>query len=527
MKISRKLLVTAYGCSQILSKVNGLSSRHPDKVRDALNADDAHMDTADHTMAHPSQLRNVVRVPSPEDLQLTATENSKEWCDLINQGEQESGRKGTEDFDVESADGAATSQITESLLEVGRASRLTEQDAASMAQYRLQQLHQRVTNLSWSQKDVFGQSYVKMRANYVYEPEHCSLTVEEVRFNRCPPGGYMSEEERRQREARLRIATCKAKERGWQPWVAVHNNTMNYKERGFATFESALYPKHPDCRKVPGQKYLEEHVNFAKYRADVQPPNMPKDVCPEKMLEFHRTWKVASSTLPQYVRCQIDCEWEEADAFAAVPDGSTVVTAVRNPLSRWLSGVGEILQRIINGYCPNGPCTKEDGWIPGIAGQGTRDSVWHSTTWYKKVAPVVGGYTPDKLTQLVRDFVYDTKCNLDYYAAAHVSSQASYVVQNAGVSAELDLVLKLEEIDADLSSFFENVRGANSTGDNCTLVPSNVQACKPQAGSIPTSEDILEELQLMPELVEELCLIYAQDFVCFDYELPDACKSLF
>lgn len=44
---------------------------------------------------------------------------------------------------------------------------------------------------------------------------------------------------------------------------------------------------------------------------------------------------------------------------------------------------------------------------------------------------------------------------------------------------------------------------------------------------VPESKDILRVLEENDELMRELCYVYAQDFICFNYELPDACKGLF
>ena len=44
----------------------------------------------------------------------------------------------------------------------------------------------------------------------------------------------------------------------------------------------------------------------------------------------------------------------------------------------------------------------------------------------------------------------------------------------------------------------------------------------------PQSEDELMEVLLGDEkMMKKLCLIYAQDFICFGYDLPSACDGLF
>jgi len=34
-------------------------------------------------------------------------------------------------------------------------------------------------------------------------------------------------------------------------------------------------------------------------------------------------------------------------------------------------------------------------------------------------------------------------------------------------------------------------------------------------------------LEKSPELLKKLCMMYAQDFICFDYDMPDECEGLF
>ena len=54
---------------------------------------------------------------------------------------------------------------------------------------------------------------------------------------------------------------------------------------------------------------------------------------------------------------------------------------------------------------------------------------------------------------------------------------------------------------------------------------SNSASNKP--GGLPSESQTMAILKQIPSLMEDLCLIYAQDFICFDYDLPDECAGLF
>ena len=46
-------------------------------------------------------------------------------------------------------------------------------------------------------------------------------------------------------------------------------------------------------------------------------------------------------------------------------------------------------------------------------------------------------------------------------------------------------------------------------------------------GGVPSEDEMMEVLSADDDLMREICLMYAQDFICFDYDLPSACEGLF
>ena len=95
-----------------------------------------------------------------------------------------------------------------------------------------------------------------------------------------------------------------------------------------------------------------------------------------------QNWKVASTSLPGYLWCEYG-SWDMAATTEAVPDGYSVVTAVRNPIKRFLSAMAEELERSVNGYCPSGYCTFENDYWQGDT---TLDKYEHQVPVHKILA---------------------------------------------------------------------------------------------------------------------------------------------
>jgi len=355
------------------------------------------------------------------------------------------------------------------------------------------------------------------------------LSKAEVRYAQCPPGYYLGQGDdfdRKLRAMRLRRAMCEAKSMGWVS--GNDRERSDFKKRGFASFESSVWPKAEGCKRTPIETTpleVDPRDRFlTAYRPDHPPPSLSKMVNSHFDAEFLLSWKVASTAFPDYLRCAYTGKWEMRAASNWTRRNATIAAAVRYPIGRWVSAASEILERSINHWCPTGPCSTEDGW-----GQSTLEKIKRTTSWYNVVDPDQGGYSRQKTVSLVEALVQDTACNYYSYASEHLSSQANFMAQNPGSARNLSVVLKLEDIDEGLS----NMRSALGVEDDfqamseCSFVQQNVKACKPNKEKVPSSEDMMEVLSANKELLQQLCLVYAQDFVCFDYDLPEECKGLF
>lgn len=350
-----------------------------------------------------------------------------------------------------------------------------------------------------------------------------ALSKEEVRYAKCPPGsaitGKQNATEVALRESRLRDAICAAKHRGWKGWN--ERESTGFQARGYATFESSMWPKDSRCRTLPNEAWSKGHPGMPKYRPDSVPKWMPKYVNKELDLEFHENWKVASNSFPEYLRCEYGENWAKVPNARKIPPGRIVAVAVRHPVDRFVSAASELLERAVNQWCPSGPCNSTDAFDP----EETIEMMLHTTTWLRGIGAATGGYKSGKLPMLMESLVHDASCNYATYASEHLSSQSNFVTQNEGAAATLSVVVKLEHIDKGLQRLANRV-GKNLSG-NCDFARNNVKEEKPFAGKVPSSRSMVNYLHQDDELMKKLCLTYAQDFVCFDYSLPAACEGMF
>jgi len=358
--------------------------------------------------------------------------------------------------------------------------------------------------------------------------ESCAnpLTEDEKKMAKCPPGEYLGHNTKystEKREARLRKALCLAKARGFRRGVDPENKY--YLKRGYMTYESSIWPKPHMCRTLPDRSWYLKHKSGKRYRPDRAPESYTKEVCHKYKIEFHKSWKVASTSFPDYLRCQYDCQWETPKVDKEVGNDYMIVAAVREPIARFVSAANELLERSINHYCPTGKCGKSDGYVYGTADGSTHDKYLHQTSWFKNVAPAAGGYSASKLRNLVQNMVKDTVCNYYTYASEHLSTQASFITQNGGPAKRIHRILKLENINQDLEKMHKAATPKSSK--TCKLGLKNVKACKPNQERMPSENAFLNVLKKDKALLREICLVYAQDFICFDYNLPLVCKGMF
>ena len=84
----------------------------------------------------------------------------------------------------------------------------------------------------------------------------------------------------------------------------------------------------------------------------------------------------------------------------------------------------------------------------------------------------------------------------------------------------LDLLLRLESIEEDLAALKRAVGYA--AADVCPLKEERVAAQKPRG--VPAKPALLALLAREPALMQAVCNVYIQDFLCLGYPLPAACR---
>mmetsp|Transcript_81798 Transcript_81798/g.149478 ORF Transcript_81798/g.149478 Transcript_81798/m.149478 type:complete len:418 (-) Transcript_81798:49-1302(-) len=345
-------------------------------------------------------------------------------------------------------------------------------------------------------------------------PDGYKIEADDAKYLTCPPGRYLTQQGHEKARERLLNVFCLAKSQGQVGGNA--RETDFYKARGYATFESSLWPKSDTCQRLPDEGWNGTQQPGLHYRVDEVPQWSTKLVNTKFKAEFHKIWKVASSSFPDYLLCALG-DWEIVPVPEETPQGTKAVTAVREPIDRWISGMGELLRRSIDHICPVGrACSSEIDWFEPST---TLPDLRHTTTWYQVIE---AGFKSSKLAELVAAFVHDTQCNFHYYSAEHFSTQ-TLMTQNNGTAQDQDLLIKLEDSEDGLKRFHE-IFGGNA---ECKLEHLNAAAKKTGEHKIPDRNDILHKLQGNDELMRALCAVYAQDFICFSYDLPRACKGMF
>lgn len=368
-------------------------------------------------------------------------------------------------------------------------------------------------------------------------PQRPNNSVFTESYFRCPPGNYLNntDENFAKKNKRLQAVVEKLLLKGW-----VTNSREEYKSqyetRGYAVFESPIWPGPSSCATLPDEVWTSENNKwYYEYEPDHCPTGVTKQVFEDYPFEFHVNWKVASTSFSSYLPSEYG-SYSKVSEDTDTPDDYLVVSSVRYPLARFVSGVGELMQRSMNHYCPSGYCNS-DGDPTNSYDNETMWKLWHQTTWY----PLMCNETEmsfnktgsrwetvpechfnfDHLAEIVTAFVRDNKCKFYYYAAEHFISQAAFVTQNDGNAHDIDILIRLEDLDNGLDQLAKRLNHTQTE----SFPDLNSATNKP--GGLPSESQIYEILDLIPDLTIDLCWIYAQDFICFEYELPEVCKGLF
>lgn len=385
-------------------------------------------------------------------------------------------------------------------------------------------------------KSLSSQSELKASSDSSAVVNNCTTetgTDAEEDLFRCPPGSYLNNTD-------AEVLAKKARLQSLQNTLGLMGYLSNSREeykaeyttRGYATYESPVWLKPEECQTLPDEEWTAENNEwYYQYQPDHAPTYITKQRYTDYEFEFHDNWKVASTSFSSYFPCEYG-DHETVNEAEGIPEGYKVVAATRYPMSRFVSAVGELLERSMNHYCPSGYCQTKDSF--------DNETLWklqHQTTWYplmcnetKLVYNETGlrwetvpkcHFDYEKFPEILTAFVHDKKCNYYFYASEHFVSQSAFVTQNDGCAHDIDTIIRLEELDEGL----DEVAAKLGKTMSCTMGDSNSASNKP--GGLPSESMTYELLEKIPTLMKDLCMIYAQDFICFDYDLPAECEGLF
>uniref|UniRef100_A0A7S4JMQ5 Sulfotransferase domain-containing protein n=1 Tax=Odontella aurita TaxID=265563 RepID=A0A7S4JMQ5_9STRA len=331
-------------------------------------------------------------------------------------------------------------------------------------------------------------------------------------FFQCPPRKDISKEELTSRNNKLLKVQAGLKKRGYKENPR-EKKSDHFLERGYATYESSIWPKPESCQKRLNEDWVHKEDVYQK---DSVPPYVKELFNEEFNLVFLLIHKVASTSFPGYLHCEYG-PWIHTAPGEASNEKQKIITSVRDPISRFVSATGEVLQRVVNHYCIDHYCNETDRFF----GNETIQIFEHQTSWYSLLNEPEWS-TPKFLPDLIRSIVNDLSCNHKYYSADHFLSQSVFLSQSPGKADALDAIIKIENSKSGLERIGSLVN--HRISEHCSLQQSNLDEKKP--GGVPSSKEILTVIRENDDIMRELCLIYIQDYICLDYELPPGCSGL-
>ena len=198
-------------------------------------------------------------------------------------------------------------------------------------------------------------------------------------------------------------------------------------------------------------------------------------------------------------------------AAAALPaplPGYLQVGTAREPLKRFVSAVQEVYLRV------------------RIRPNGTR-CLHRKVPWIRTAMNGVDGacaaadepMSDGALAAVFRQMVADVECGRAFPNVQHMYSQSLFLGANTSVPQPVDLLLRLESLSDDVQTL---KRAVGYRGDErCPLKQERAAAEKPRGAPAPNA--LRAVLAAAPELMQSICNVFIQDFLCLGYPLPDGC----
>ena len=344
----------------------------------------------------------------------------------------------------------------------------------------------------------------------------------------CPPGRYGASPSNA--SAQLRAHWRRLLALGYRPHDRHRGAARRSVARGFVTFESGLWPRPAHCFAQRGPRLVR----------DVPPGTCEPDgrVCDKYRISrrfrfvWHHVWKGGTTSLSPYLSCNMDA-LPVAGLLRALPaplPGYLQVGTAREPLQRFLSAFQEVYSRVR--LKPRGArCVHRNvPWLrvamraSGNSSGGSGSGGSGNDSGAGACASPDEALPPAQLRLIFRAFVRDVECARRFPNGEHLYSQSLFLGGNTSVPQPIDLLLRLETLSQDLATLKAAVGYGAATADVCPLKAERVAAQKPRG--VPSAAALRTLLEHDPALMQTVCNIYMQDFVCLGYPLPAACKLL-
>ena len=304
---------------------------------------------------------------------------------------------------------------------------------------------------------------------------------------KCMPGSYVQDRHAARVSDGLQTQVAAWRADGWGDF----QTDDRHETTAVSGWCSSNVPKPPGCKNV-------ERKASAFHNADMTPILSHHGAG----IELIHNYKVASSSLSAYMTCEYDKHGIRGPRLS--------VMAVRDPIDRFVSACGELLQRYVNDVCPGGSRCNIEWWQKHDAESST---VWW-TQWKREGAR--------NLQALMTSFVSDVRCCHDAYGMDHFVTQTAFASYASG--GTLDVVLNLDSIESGL----DELARRKGTRRTCGLQTQNSAASKELGGDsgVPSAAQLRAALFQKPELVRKLCDVFLTDYLCFRLPFPSECADL-
>ncbi|KAL1530657.1 hypothetical protein AB1Y20_001557 [Prymnesium parvum] len=301
----------------------------------------------------------------------------------------------------------------------------------------------------------------------------------------------------------------------------------------FHTHESAAWPKPQRCR-ARRKQVCQANPHFCLILPQGNAPRTSL-VSDRHRIEFRQVWKVASSSLASFFYCNM---WGDLRAEKLLPgqppppadkrNRRLVVVPTREPISRFIASSFEVLERLVNHVSPGGSRMPDDMYAEP-AGPLSHTVLSATTSWFKPLlllTNLTGLEREVQLRALVTGFLEDIECAIVYSAAEHLATQMSFITSGYSERAVLDFQIKIPNVTQDLERLGHMIKYRPQTNHSvwkCPLGRENDGATK--AKFHVNKQDFLNVLANHPSLVQRLCTVYIQDYLCLGFALPAECEG--